>query len=90
MFMFHAALALGLIALTMATALCVWSKQPENIGTGFAKIIAIIVIILAAISTICTLYCGVKCWYLGECTTMMGTHPTIAMDKAATTTPVGN
>ena len=74
MFMFHAALALGLIALTAGTALLAWSKRADTAGSGFAKIIGILVIIFAIGSTLCTIYYGVKYWQQGDFQNPMGMH----------------
>ena len=59
MFMFHIALTLSLIALTAGSALYVFSARCEGKGTCFAKLIAIIVILLSIASSVCTIYCGI-------------------------------
>lgn len=65
MFMFHVALSLCLIALTAGSALYVFSARCEGKGTCFATLIAMIVIVLSIISSLCTMYYGVKAWQQG-------------------------
>lgn len=60
MFLFHAAFSLGMIALTVGTALYIWSSRNEGKGTGLAKIIGLLVIILSIISSICASYYAIK------------------------------
>jgi len=62
MFMFHVALSLALIALTAGCALFVFSSRCEGKGTCFAKTIAVIVILLSILSSLCVIYFGVKTW----------------------------
>ena len=66
MFMFHVALSLCLIALTAGSALYVFSARCEGKGTCFANLIAIIVIVLSIISSLCTMYYGVRAWQQGD------------------------
>lgn len=61
MFQFHAALSLGLIALSAGAGLFVMSKQIEGCAASLAKFVGAFVLLIALISTICTLYCGIKC-----------------------------
>ncbi|OGT58229.1 MAG: hypothetical protein A3F43_00590 [Gammaproteobacteria bacterium RIFCSPHIGHO2_12_FULL_42_10] len=87
MFMFHAAFALGLIALTASTALLMWSKHLYGAGAGFAKVIAMLVIIFSIASVICTLACGFKYWQQGyfqsfmQARQMMPAHSQIMMES---------
>lgn len=69
--MYHVALALSLIALTGGSALYLYAKSCEGKGTCFAALIAIIVIILSLVSTVCTIYFGVQMWKMGPPPMMM-------------------
>ncbi|MHB1222403.1 MAG: hypothetical protein ACYC0J_10445 [Gammaproteobacteria bacterium] len=66
MFMFHVALSLCLIALTAGSALYVFSARCEGRGTCFANLVAIVVIVLSIITSLCTMYYGVKAWQQGS------------------------
>jgi len=74
MFMFHAAFSLSLIALTAGVALYVSSVRAEGPGTGFAKLIGLLVVVLALASTICTGYCGLKLARTGYFSDVMKMH----------------
>lgn len=65
MFLFHTAFSLGMIALTSGTALYAWSVRNQGPATGLAKFIGALVIIFSIISTLCTVYYGVKYWQAG-------------------------
>lgn len=70
MYMFHAALALDLLALCAGCALFVFaSSRCDCKGSCFAKFVAAFVIILAILSTACTLSAGMKSWdeISGQC-----------------------
>ena len=60
MFMFHVALSLCLLTLTAGTALYVFAARCDGKGTCFARLIALVVIILSIFSSVCTIYWGVK------------------------------
>ncbi len=64
MFQFHIALALGLIALSSGVALFVWSDKHS--GSGLAKILGFLIVIMSIFSTACTVYCGVTYWKQGD------------------------
>lgn len=64
MFIFHAAFALGLIALVSGAYLFCFASSREY-ESGFGKFIGIIVIVFAFIGLICTAYYGVKYWQQG-------------------------
>lgn len=87
MFQFHIALALGLIALSSGVALFVWSDNHS--GSGLAKILGFLIIIMALFSTACTVYCGVTYWNKGafsQCHMNMKQAmptPDASMEKAA-------
>src|SRR5690348_15472340 len=66
MFLFHIALSLCLITLIAGTTLYVYSANCKNKGACFAQLIAVIVIIIAIISSLCTIFYGYKAWQLGE------------------------
>lgn len=83
MFMFHIAFSLGLIALTAGTTLYIWSSRNSGIGSGFAKLIGILVIIFSISSTLCTAYYGVKYWSQGYFESPMAMHGMMQMqDKS--------
>jgi len=56
---FHIAFTLGLIALTLGTALFVWAKHIEGCESKFAKIVGMLVVILSVASLFCTVFSGV-------------------------------
>lgn len=63
MFMFHAALALNLLALCAGSALFLFAASHCDCkGSCFAKIVAVIVLILAILSTVCTVNSGRMMW----------------------------
>ena len=62
MFLLHAALSLGLIALVAGSALYFWAINNKVKGSGFTRAIGFIVILISAISVICTLNLGIKIW----------------------------
>lgn len=74
MFLFHAAFSLGMVALTGGTALYVWSARNGGTGSGFAKLIGILVIIFSITSTICTSYYGIMYWREGYFKSPMAMH----------------
>jgi hypothetical protein len=84
MFIFHIALALGLIALSAGTGLLVWLKQ--HAGSGLAKALAFLVIIISIVSTVCTIYCGVTYGREGysQCMKMGTAHTMPTQDKPIT------
>jgi hypothetical protein len=65
MFAFHAAFALGMISLTMGTALYAWASSRHEPGRGFARLIGVLVILFSLTSTLCTVYYGIKYWKEG-------------------------
>src|SRR5262245_12159564 len=53
--------SLGLIALVAGVCLFLWSVRAEaGPGIGLAKVIGIIVIILAVLELLCTVYSGIR------------------------------
>lgn len=63
MFMFHAAFALNLLALCAGCALFIFgSSRCDCKGSCFAKFVAVVVIILAILSTACTINSGMNMW----------------------------
>ena len=66
MFMFHIAVALGLMALAAGIFLYSWSSCQTGSNTCFAKLIGFIIILIASLSTICTLYCGFMLYQSGH------------------------
>lgn len=63
MFMFHAAFALNLLALCAGCALFMFgASRCDCKGSCFAKFVAVVVIILAILSTACTINSGMKMW----------------------------
>lgn len=65
MFQFHIALALGLIAIASGIALCVWPDRRHS-GSGFAIALGVIIVILAILSTVCTINSGFASWKQGD------------------------
>lgn len=63
MFMFHAAFALNLLALCAGCALFMFAaSRCDCKGACFAKLVAVVVIVLAILSTACTFNSGMKAW----------------------------
>lgn len=62
---FHLGLSLQLLALAAGAAILIWSKMQQNIGTSLTKLIAYIIIILAALSIVCGGYHAIKFWSQG-------------------------
>lgn len=65
MFLFHASFSLALLALTAGIALYVWSLRAVGAGTGLAKILGFLIMIVALLGVLCTGYCGVRYWQAG-------------------------
>lgn len=63
MFLFHIAFSLGLIAL--AAGVLLFDSLKQHAGSAIGKILALLIIIFALISTVCTAYCGVDLWRQG-------------------------
>lgn len=87
MFLFHAALALNLLALTAGCALYMFSSSRcDTKGACFAKMIAILVILFSILSSICTLNAGLQAWQQGR---TCGDKPAVAatQDNTTATTP---
>lgn len=65
MFLFHIAFALGLIALAFGVYFVVWAGNEKGTGVGMAKTFGYIILILAIISLLCTIYYNFKLWKAG-------------------------
>lgn len=91
MFLFHIGFSLELIALTVGTALYVWGKRNNGAGTGLAKLIGFLVLLLSLIAVICTIYFNFKIWQEvragGPMGMMMQTQTTDQKPAAASTKP---
>lgn len=57
MFLFHIAFSLGLIAL--AAGIKLFSSLKRHDGSFIGKFLAVLIVISALISTVCTAYCGI-------------------------------
>jgi len=62
MFLIHAAFALGLISLTAGSALYIWALRNKGTGSGIGRVVGFIVMIISALSLICSFYLGIKIW----------------------------
>ena len=61
MMLSHISFFLGLIALVSGVSLYLWSVRAEaGAGVGLAKIVGIVVIVLAILGLLCTLYSGLR------------------------------
>lgn len=61
MMLSHVSFFLGLIALVSGVSLYLWSVRAEaGAGVALAKIVGIVVIVLAILGLICTLYSGLR------------------------------
>lgn len=65
MFMFHAAMMLGLIAIALGVSLVVWSVRNEGQGITMASIFGYIIIIVAILGEICSAYYSINYWREG-------------------------
>lgn len=83
MFMYHSALALGLIALAAGCALFVLGHRTETCGKRLAKFFGVIIIILSVLSTACTLYYGLMFWKSGMFQEMMKLHEMRMHDQSS-------
>jgi hypothetical protein len=82
MFLFHIALSLGLIALSAG----MMAKQ--YVSSGLGKMLAFLVIIVALVSTVCTVACGVMCWRHGDAQCHMGMMKSMMPAQDAQDAPV--
>lgn len=64
-FHYHIGLSLALLAFGVGAAILIWSKIHANLGTGLAKLIAYLIIILSVINILCASYYGLKYWSAG-------------------------
>lgn len=60
MFLFHIALGVGLIALILGTIFLMHIKMKSEWRNAWTLFVAYLVVILAALSIICTIYTGLK------------------------------
>ena len=67
MLLFHIALALNLLALVAGAALYLSCKRSKDVEVKYAKLVAGAATVLAIVSTLCTLYSGIKHWRYGCC-----------------------
>lgn len=65
MFLFHTAMALGLIAFSLGLSLIVWGLRNEGAGVQLAKVLGSLVAIIAMISMLCSSYYVIKYWHEG-------------------------
>ncbi|MDX1901306.1 MAG: hypothetical protein SFW66_04760 [Gammaproteobacteria bacterium] len=80
MFVFHIAFSLTLIALLGGCFLYMKAAaHHKEAGAGFAKLIAVLVILVSLVSSVCISYCGIKLWQSGVFQNMMNMHQ--AMNK---------
>lgn len=85
----HISFSLGLIALVAGVSLYLWSVRAEaGPGVALAKIFGVIVIILAILELICSVYSGVR-WkhYKQEWHEKKIEAPASTSDSSANTTP---
>lgn len=65
MLLTHISFALGLIALVVGVSLYLWSVRAEaGPGIALAKVVGIVVIVLAILELLCTLYSGIRIHHL--------------------------
>jgi len=62
MFLFHIALASGLIALTSGVFLYGWACKVEGTCKCMGKCFGLVIIVLATISVLCTIACGISAY----------------------------
>lgn len=83
MFMFHSALALGLIALAAGCALFILGHRTDSCGKGLAKFFGVIIIIISVLSTACSLYTGAMFWKTGGFQELMKMHEMRMQNKTS-------
>lgn len=59
MFLSHIGFALELIAIAIGVSFLIWSLRNEGAGTVLAKVIGIVIVVLAVIDLLCTAYSSV-------------------------------
>jgi hypothetical protein len=62
----------GLITLVAGTALYCWGLRNEGQGTGIAKLLGFIIMIIALMSVVCIDYYGIRYWQQGYWENPMG------------------
>ncbi|QLH42418.1 MAG: hypothetical protein HWD59_06670 [Coxiellaceae bacterium] len=72
MFTFHSAIALALIAIALGIGLFIWGMRQEGVGASLAKIVGILIAIVAAVDILCSIYYAVKYWHEGYFQTPSG------------------
>lgn len=65
MFIFHVAITVGLVALSLGTSLLIWGLRNEGAGIQLAKVIGSLVAIFAVLSMLCSAYYVTKYWHEG-------------------------
>ncbi|HDV5709335.1 TPA: hypothetical protein RJD49_001002 [Legionella pneumophila] len=65
MFLFHAAVTLGLIAFSLGVGLFIWGLRNQGAGIQLAKTLGILVAIIAVLSILCSGYYAIKYWHEG-------------------------
>jgi Na+/proline symporter len=68
--MMHTTLYIGLIALIVGLFLFIWTLRNKKTSTTAAKVIGIIIIIIALLGLLCVGYYGMTYWHQGSKTPM--------------------
>ncbi len=58
----YGSFSLQLIALTAGVALFIWSLNSDDKGAGLGRLLGFLIMILALVSVICTIYMSVRFW----------------------------
>lgn len=91
MMLSHISFALGLIALVSGVALYLWSVRAEaGAGITLAKIIGVIVIVLAILELACTLYSGLRWKHFQKDMMNGGCHCPMANNAPTSFAPPAN
>lgn len=86
MFTFHAALALAFIAIVLGISLFIWGLRQPGAGASLAKVVGILIAIVAALDILCSIYYAMKYWHEGYFQTPSG----ISTMQSKSTENMGN
>lgn len=82
MFLLHIAIFLGFLALAAGVSLYLWSASTEGPGSGFGKVIGIIIGILSIFHLGFLGYFGFEYWRQGYFKTPLAMHGSLMQEKS--------
>lgn len=74
MFMFHAAIYLGLLAFTAGLILYIWALRSQGAGTTLAKTLGMIIAVVSLLGIVCLGYYAIAYWHQGYFQKPTGMH----------------